>query len=286
MHPKTNSDSIATRNGGGIGFSGFCRVDRLQITVTTEQDGAGRPAEPAFPATAERPDSSGLRLLDVFDAVCRLGPVTLADLCDRTEIPRGAVWRALSTLRQKGWVRMRHGDKAYELCAPVASLFSQGHFARPEVESVMPVFTRLAESGPVHVDLGLFTSKGHFHIVETTRKDGYQPNALSLTDEDIAIAAQLHLTPADLVRHLTVFMETAGAEERQVISSGDHARTIRRLRPEGVVWQDDGAAASFGLRSFPGLGLRVELWRLSKTRAQALRNLVGTILAEDQRTVA
>ena len=51
-----------------------------------------------------------------------------------------------------------------------------------------------------------------------------------------ALAAQLHLVPADLVRHLTAFMERAGAEERQVISSGEHARTIRRLRQQGVVY--------------------------------------------------
>lgn len=257
-------------------------MDRLRIEAGSDQLAGDSPAT-AFP-TAERPDSSALRLLEVLEAVCRLGPVTLSDLCARTAIPRGAVWRALASLRQKGWVRMRHGDKAYELCAPVSALFSQGHFARPQVESVMPVFTQLAESGPVHVDLGLFTSKGHFHIVETTRKDGYLPNALSLTDEDIAIAAQLHLSPADLVRHLTVFMETAGTEERQVISSGDHARTIRRLRLDGVLWQDDGAAASFGLRAFPGLGLRVELWRMSKTKAQTLRDLVAAILSDDLRT--
>ena len=230
---------------------------------------------------AESPDSTSLRLLDVLEGVCRLGPVTLADLVTRLGIPRGAVWRALDVLRQKGWVRMRHGDKAFELCTPVAGVFAHAHIARPEVEALMPVFTRLAESGPVHVDLGLFTARGQFRVVETTRKHGYSDQTLSLTDEDIALAAQLHLLPADLVRHLTAFMEQAGSEERQVISSGDHARTIRRLRQQGVVWHDDRSSAALARRSWPGVSLRVELWRYSRSRAEALYDLVTEIVSTE-----
>ena len=163
----------------------------------------------------------------------------------------------------------------------MAGMFTRAHAARPEVEALMPVFDRLAAAGPVHVDLGLFTARGEFRIVETTRKQGYSDLSLSLTDEDIALAAQLHLPPADLVRHLTTFMERAGAEERQGIASGDHARTIRRLRGAGVVWQDDGAVAALGRRLWPGVALRVELWRLPRRRAEALRALVTEIVATE-----
>jgi DNA-binding IclR family transcriptional regulator len=232
-------------------------------------------------AGPDTPEGAARRLLDVLDGVCRFGPVTLSDLVSRLDIPRGAVWRSLAALRQKGWVRMRHGDKAFELCAPVTGLFSHAHAARPEVEALMPVFTRLAESGPVHVDLGLFTARGAFRVVETTRKQGYADQTLSLTDDDIALAAQLHLAPADLVRHLTTFMERAGAEERQVIASGDHARTLRRLRQHGVVWQDDGSTVSLGRRGWPGVALRVELWRFSRLRAEGLRALVTEIVATE-----
>lgn len=232
-------------------------------------------------AQADSSDSAALRLLEVLEGVCRFGPVTLSDLVARLDLPRGAVWRALAALRQKGWVRMRHGDKAFELNAPVSALFAHAHVSRPEVEALMPIFTRLAEFGPVHVDLGLFTARGEFRVVETTRKQGYANQTLSLTDEDIALAAQLHLAPADLVRHLTTFMERAAAEERQVISSGEHARTIRRLRQQGVVWQDDGSAAALGRRGWPGVALRVELWRYSRIRAEGLRELVTEIVATE-----
>jgi DNA-binding IclR family transcriptional regulator len=232
-------------------------------------------------AGAETPERTTQRVLDVLDGVCRFGPITLSDLVSRLDIPRGAVWRSLDALRQKGWVRMRHGDRAFELCPSVPGLFGQAQAARPEVEALMPIFTRLAESGPVHVDLGLFTARGAFRLVETTRKQGYSGQSLSLTDDDIALAAQLHLPPTDLVRHLTTFVEQAGAEERQVISSGEHARTLRRLRPQGVVWQEDGSSAAFGRRGWPGVALRVELWRYSRLRAAELRDLVTKIVATE-----
>lgn len=259
-------------------------MDRVKLGKDRAAEEAEEPAtgDAALGADAsDASDGSGARLLEVMEGLCRHGPATLGDLVAHLRLPRGAIWRALSVLRQRNWVRMRHGDNAYELCTPLSGLFANARYSRPEVEALLPVFTRLAESGPVHVDLGLFTARGEFRIVETTRKQGYGGQPLSLTDEDIALAAQLHLPPADLVRHLTTFMERASAEERQVISSGDHARTIRSLRGQGVIWLDDGSSASLGRRRWPGVALRVELWRFSRSRAETLRDLVTEIVATE-----
>lgn len=239
---------------------------------------APRPeADPADAAGTAAVERQAMRLLDVLEAVCRHGPAPLAVLVQRTGIPRGAVWRALDVLRDKGWVRMRHGDSAFELRPNAAGLFVQAACVRPDVELAMPVFERLAASGPVHVDLGMFTARGEFRIVETTRKDGYGHAPLSLTDDDIAVVAQLHLPPPELVRHLTMFMERAGNEERQLVSSGEHVRGIRRLRGAGLIWQDDGTAVSIALRGQPGVAIRAELWRVSKARIDALRQTVRSL---------
>lgn len=246
---------------------------------------AGLPDRPQ-PRPDDRPDDRTFdrhgdghadRLLDILEALSRHAPATLAALVERTGLPRGAVWRALDVLRAKGWVRMRHGDRAFELRAPVAALFQQAKTTRPEVEAAMPLFERLAALPCVHVDLGLFTAPGDFRIVETTRKDGYDRRPLSLTDDDIAIVAQVYLSPPVTVRHLKSFMERASNEERQVIASGEHARSLRRLRDTGQLSQDDGAAVALGLRGLPGLGLRIELWRVSKARIRALRDGLAAI---------
>ena len=70
------------------------------------------PSAPPGRASAEAADGPSLRMLEVLEGVCRLGPVTLADLVGHLGIPRGAVWRALAVLRQKGRVRRRSGDNA------------------------------------------------------------------------------------------------------------------------------------------------------------------------------
>ena len=245
----------------------------------TDPEGGTLPATfsqlPAIAAADE--DRHAFRFVDIVEALARHAPVTLAGLVERTGLPRGAVWRALDVLRARGWVRMRHGDRAYELRAPVAALFSQARTSRPEVEAAMPLFERLTGIPHVHVDLGLFTALGDFRIVETTRRDGYDRRPLSLTDDDIAVVAQLHLSPPQLVRHLKAFMERATGEERQVIASGDHARSLKRLREVGTVSHDDGAVVALASADLPGIGLRVELWRVSKARIRDLSERLSAL---------
>lgn len=242
------------------------------------RDGAQTSAVSQGPAVgAAEDDRHSFRLLDILEAMARHAPITLADLVERTGLPRGAVWRGLDVLRARGWVRMRHGDKAFELRAPVGALFGQAKTSRPEVEAAMPLFERLADIPHVHVDLGMFTGIGDFRIVETTRKDGYDRRGLSLTDDDIAVVAQLHLSPPQIVRHLKSFMERATTEERQVIASGDHARSLKRLRETGSLSQDDGAVVALSTAQLPGMGLRVELWRVSKARIRDLQDRLALI---------
>lgn len=244
-----------------------------------DPDGVAHPfANPHLPAAGMAEDERhAFRFVDIIEALARHAPVTLAGLVERTGLPRGAVWRALDVLRARGWVRMRHGDKAYELRAPVAALFAQARTSRPEVEAAMPLFERLTAIPHVHVDLGMFTALGEFRIVETTRRDGYDRRPLSLTDEDIAVVAQLHLSPPQLVRHLKAFMERATGEERQVISSGEHARSLKRLRDVGVVSHDDGTVVALSAGALPGVGLRVELWRVSRARIRDLQDRLAAL---------
>lgn len=225
-------------------------------------------------------DKPALRLLQVVEVMARTGPAQLADLVAAAAIPRGAVWRSLDLLRQQGWARMRHGDNAWVLCSHITALMAAAPHTPPEVEQVLPLFDHLASSGRVHVDLGRFVARGDFRVIETTRKDGYGGGSLSLIDDDIALAGQLTLSPPDLVRNLTAFMERATPEERQVVSSGEHARQLRRLRDGRAVWHEDGTAVAIALDARPGVALRVELWRVSKSRIAALREVISAILSK------
>lgn len=222
-------------------------------------------------------DKPALRLLEVAEAVARRGPSTLAELVADLGLPRGAVWRALNMLRRKGWVRMRAGDSAFELCAPVVDLFASAPHQSDEVSDAMPLFDMLVAWGPVHVDLGGFVGRGAFRVIESTRRDGYGGGFLSLTDDDLALAAQIACPPDVVARHLASFQERATGDERQVIASGDHIRHLRRLRAAGAVWAEDGTMVSFPIAGLPGFALRAELWRVSRSRTEALRAEVARL---------
>lgn len=230
-----------------------------------------------FETAGDAPDTPSLRLLEVIEALARRGPSTLSTLADDLAIPRGAVFRALNSLRRKHWVRMRHGDRAFVLRAPLVRLIGEAPHGPAEVEAALPLFEALKAAGPVHVDLGVFAAAGVFRVVETTRKDGYGGRSLSLTDDELALVAQFDLPPAELVRHLTAFLSGADAEERRLIASGEHARHLKALRARRVLIHGDGEVAAFAAPGLPGVGLRAELWRPTRQHMARLRDTVWAL---------
>lgn len=225
-------------------------------------------------------DAPTQRILIIAETIARFGPITLAQLTERLQFSRGAIWRAVHTMRAQGWVRMRQGDSAFELRAGFADLIGQGHRSDPQVERIDPLIQRIADIGAVYVDLCQFTQTGRCLIVETTRKQ--RPRAaLSLCDDDLAIAAQLAMTPKDLVTHLRVYLETAGDEERRIITSGEHGRLLARLRDQGAIWMDDNSAVAFPVPGHIGFALRAELWRRTRSDIAAfVQTMTALITAE------
>ena len=57
-----------------------------------------------------------IRALQVFERLAQDGALTLNELTEKMPaISRVGIWRALDHLREQGWVRMRMGDKAFEI---------------------------------------------------------------------------------------------------------------------------------------------------------------------------
>lgn len=224
-------------------------------------------------------DAPTQRILIIAETIARFGPITLAQLTERVQFSRGAIWRAVSTMRAQGWVRMRLGDNAYELRSDFSSLFSKAHHALPEMDIFEPLMRQAAAAGAVYVDLCHFKQPGLCKIIETTRKQ-IPINPLSLCDDDLAIAAQLQMTPTDLLTHLRSYITFANDEERRIITSGEHGRHLARLRDQGAVWLDDRTAVAFAIKGHSGFALRVELWRTTRADvdffAQHITDLMAT----------
>lgn len=223
-------------------------------------------------------DAPTQRILIIAETIARYGPITLAQLTERVQFSRGAIWRAVSTMRAQGWVRMRLGDNAYEMRSGFIGQISKAHHALPEMDMLEPLMAQAAKAGAVYVDLCHFPQQGQCKIIETTRKQ-MPSGLLSLCDDDLAIAAQLLMTPKDLVTHLRSYITFASEEERRTITSGEHGRHLARLRDGGAVWLDDRTAVSFPIKGFIGFALRVELWRTTRADVQAFGSHMTLLMA-------
>lgn len=173
------------------------------------------------------------RLLDVFEIIAAHGPISLSNLASQSGIPRSAVHRAAQVLQQRGWVRARLNDHAYEVSSHFDMRMANGHIASAEVELITPVLNSIAERGTFHADLGLFIRAGEFETVESTERSVQIGTRHSMVASSLAITAQFALSPTALVRHLDAFAKDAKEFEKRVVTSGAHQRNVESLRAKG-----------------------------------------------------
>lgn len=178
---------------------------------------------------SEQEKSPSHRALMVMSAIGEHGPITLSGLCALLPVPRTAIWRATATLRDFGWVRIRLADKAFELTSQCDLMLSRSHFSHPATDLAAATLDELRKEGVVAADAGMFTTAGRFSLIESTRADADLGVPLSLLNDKFALAAQAAMPPDELLRHLRAFQRIADPMERELVSSGAHARAIMAL---------------------------------------------------------
>ena len=163
-----------------------------------------------------------VRILLVFEAVVRNGPITLNELEKCLPMPRAAIWRRLNSLRKHGWLRMRLGDNAFELSEEMYCLIQSARFADISVQKLRPLLKEIVKYKIFHVDVGMFQTLGHFLLVETNRKDAQTDRTLSLIYEPMAIFALLNLPQKRALKHLEEYRKIATCDEIATIDSWLH----------------------------------------------------------------
>jgi DNA-binding MarR family transcriptional regulator len=219
------------------------------------------------------------RVLLVMETILLNGPVTLGGLCDLLPISRAAIWRALNTLRARGWVRMRMGDNAFEASHHFGTLSQAAHKSYHGAEEANALLQRLSRLGPFHVEIGALTALGRFTILETSSTAGYGQPERSLTDDRIAIAAQIGIGPTDQIRHLTQFMAICGDDERHQIQSGRHAQLLKKLKSKGIVWDSDSVAFALPYRivDLPAAAIQIELKSVTQENQRLLESVASEL---------
>lgn len=205
------------------------------------------------PAEKDKPDAETetlnptARILLVADTLSLHGPLTLDEMQARLGFSRAAVWRALTTLRTMNWVRMRNGDNAYLVQRALMEQFVRARHSHEASDTIERIFLKVKEFGDFTIEFGAFDALGHCTVVETSKKDGYADVERSMTDDDIAIAAQLTFDPKQLVMHLKAFCEMASDEEGMQVRSGEHNVVLRKVAQTNLIWGPDRISVSVPL---------------------------------------
>lgn len=217
-------------------------------------------------------DGSMSRVLQVAEAVAAYGPIPLTDLCARLDFSKASIWRCLDVLRDRNWVRMRLGDNAFEATLKFAQTAAGGHRSIANASEINAFLRQLIADGPFFVEFGALVSPGHFMILEASKVSSYDRPTRSLVDDEISIAAQMGLSPAEKVVHLSSYLQHCSEEERRCIQSGEHGKHIRQLEAEGLVWGQERTsfAAPCLVPNLMGAAFRVELKAAALTNFQAI----------------
>jgi biotin operon repressor len=196
------------------------------------------------PASPEENPSA--RMLRAVECIARLGPMTYDALRTELGISKTATWRIVTTLRESGWVQVRHGGRFVQLDPRLDDMFATSHYADREFSSVLESLSEVSKAHDVHIDLFTMGMNAEPVLTDTTRRLTVSVSTPEEFDESIALAIQVAMTSVQLTRHLTKVLETADPEFSAAIRSGKVVRHIRSLH--GFVWSTQEEAVSIALR--------------------------------------
>lgn len=93
---------------------------------------------------AVKPSQSAARVLQVFDYVARMQPVTITALAKATGVNMSALQRDLATLSEVGWIQQELSDgKTWELTHHIMTVARSPHSSRTVRAKLRPIMERL-----------------------------------------------------------------------------------------------------------------------------------------------
>ncbi|MBF9060368.1 hypothetical protein HKCCSP123_14385 [Rhodobacterales bacterium HKCCSP123] len=254
--------------------------------MSASKPGPGTSADDADAASLAENLSPSFRILLAVEKIAALGPITYEALRLELGVSKTATWRLVATLKDAGWVRLRHGGRVIELDHRLDDLFATAHFADQEFASVADTMTALGESHAVHLDLFVMNARGELDLHETTRRMTAAAHPIDTQDEVLMLAVRRAMTAPQLERHLQQVDQTMEPEALRALR-----RTLQRVKSDsapGYTWSHEGrflvvpvrgsmgtpAALRFSSRS--GAGRADELVAAFEDMNQRARHIVET----------
>lgn len=202
------------------------------------------------PAAAPDVSSPSARILMAVERIATLGPLTYEALRVELGMSKTATWRLVATLKDSGWVRLRHGGRVIELDHRLDEMFATAHFADPEFAALADMMTTVGEAHGVHLDLFVMNVRGQLDLHETTRRLTAAAHPMDTQDEALLMAARSAMSPPQLDRHLRQIAETLEPEALRALR-----RALQRFKAGnavGYTWANDNRFLVVSVRGAMG----------------------------------
>lgn len=191
--------------------------------------------------------SPSSRVLLAVEKIAALGPMTYEALRRELGISKTATWRLVATLKESGWVRLRHGGRVIELDHRLDDIFAAAHFADAEFAPLTDAMTMVAQAHGVHVDLFATDAKGAIELYETTRRMTAAAHPIDTEDETLCLAVLAAMTGPQLDRYLQQASHTMDPDALRGL-----ARRYRSGDPARLYWGRDGRVLFVSVRGSMG----------------------------------
>lgn len=116
----------------------------------------------------EKSSGSARRCLLVLDRILRHAPVTPGELCERTGLNRTAVHRALTHLRETGWIRPSLNNRHYFVTSKLDMLISESSSLPPEIDKVQEVLRHVTKERDLRCNIAIASGPGRLILIDST----------------------------------------------------------------------------------------------------------------------
>lgn len=217
------------------------------------------------------------RVFIVFETIVSKGPLTLAQLTDDIDLPRSTLHRALQSLEERGWIRARLHDHAYEVTHRFDVVVANARSAQEELELITPVMQAMA-SETLFVDFGMFIKPGKFVTLDSNDRKIKLNEPHLLSGSLMAQMALRNLPEAASQRHVDAYLDESPLSERNFLKRDiflQHLHTLPQKNASDLnfllvraVEFPNGAWGSLAFRS------RIKAEEMSQDEHDTLVNLL------------
>lgn len=197
------------------------------------------------------------RIMAVYAAVVRFGPIGLDQAMRATGLPRSATWRCLTTLETEGWVRRRLGETRFVVSGAALTLGGAADGVQVLLDRVLPALAEQLRGARLSADVAALAGPGRIAVLETNRRDPGAPEGF-LTSP-LTLALLMVVSPEERLAHVRAALAEAKADEASTVTSGRFTRTLAQAAEDGLVWDPLSGALCLPFVGETGvLALRLE----------------------------